>query len=462
MPAPRSRRPAAVGYGRSLARCPGRRGQLRRHRRNPGAVAEMTRRGPGDRPLAHDLGTLDGFRRRRRELAHRRDSVGEPGAAEPLADERARVGMNVDEPRYDRRVARVDDLAAGRQHAARRRLRRCARRARAGRHAGGRWRAHRRTGGRSRRRSRAAAPAPASGAAAARSAGVSAGARAACGRRRGSRADRRHRRPSARTASARPSSDQASAVAPDDVRGDRRVLAAAPVERLQDRRGARLEARALEVRDRVAVGPYRGTARLERAERQLRELAVAQRESPQLELARALAREDHRFAVGPEGRIEVDEHVVREPSRLAALGKPKIAQRRERRAAAVGRSRDAVHAECGALAGRVERRQIRRRRRDFDGGRGEQMDGLACRRRDAAPPELTVRRVDELRRGTPGGARREQSPRCRSATSARAARRAGASAAGSSRRSPARRRPARRRRAATSAPTSGSRSCARR
>ena len=27
--------------------------------------------------------------------------------------------MNVDEPRYDRRVAGVDDLAAGRQHAAR-------------------------------------------------------------------------------------------------------------------------------------------------------------------------------------------------------------------------------------------------------------------------------------------------------------------------------------------------------
>ncbi len=137
-------------------------------------------------------------------------------------------------------------------------------------------------------------------------------------------------------------------------------------------------------------------------------LAVAQGESPELELARALAGEHHRIAVGPEARIEVDEHVVREPVRVAAVREPQIAQRRENRAPAVGRSCEAVDAERRARRRVVERRKIGRRCRDLDRGCREEMHGLARRRRNASPPELPVRRVDELGRGPPGGARGEE------------------------------------------------------
>ena len=121
MAVPQSRAPAGAGYARSRARCRDRRGPRGRNRspaRRTRPPAMITRRGPGDRPLAHVSARSTASPRRSRELPHRRDSVGEPGAPEPLADERALMGMQVDEPRYDGGVARVDDFADRRQHAA--------------------------------------------------------------------------------------------------------------------------------------------------------------------------------------------------------------------------------------------------------------------------------------------------------------------------------------------------------
>ena len=96
--------------------------------------------------------------------------------------------------------------------------------------------------------------------------------------------------------------------------------------------------------------------RLEGTERQLCQPLVAKPQSPELELARALAREHDRFAIGPENGVEVDEDVVGQTTRRAALEQPKVTERSERRAPAVGRACDAVDALRLPYSRSIERR----------------------------------------------------------------------------------------------------------
>ena len=64
------------------------------------------------------LAALDGLREVRGHFAHRGHAVGEPGSPEPLAGERRRVGVHVDESRDHGRIARVDHPWRRRQQAA--------------------------------------------------------------------------------------------------------------------------------------------------------------------------------------------------------------------------------------------------------------------------------------------------------------------------------------------------------